>query len=63
MHTEGMLGRFEPGYVDTPTGSACFAKDSFTPPREWVARAYNLRRFTTFDRGGHFAALERLRSW
>jgi pimeloyl-ACP methyl ester carboxylesterase len=59
MHTEGMLGRNTPGYVDTPTGFASFAKDNFTPPREWVARAYNLRRFTEFERGGHFAALER----
>jgi pimeloyl-ACP methyl ester carboxylesterase len=23
-----------------------------------VARAYNLRRFTQFDKGGHFAAME-----
>ena len=59
MHTEGMLGRDAPGYVRTPTGFASFAKDNFVPPREWVARAYNLRRFTAFDRGGHFAALER----
>jgi pimeloyl-ACP methyl ester carboxylesterase len=58
MHTEGMLGRNVPGYVDTPTGFASFAKDNFTPPEEWVRRAYNLTRFTTFDRGGHFAALE-----
>ena len=59
MHTEGMLGRNVPGYVETPTGFASFAKDNFTPPREWVARAYNLQRFTEFERGGHFAALER----
>jgi pimeloyl-ACP methyl ester carboxylesterase len=59
MRTEGMLGRNVPGYVATPTGFASFDKDNFTPPREWVARAYNLTRFTEFDRGGHFAALER----
>ncbi|MCE7004230.1 epoxide hydrolase [Kibdelosporangium philippinense] len=59
MHTEGMLGRNVPGYVDTPTGFASFAKDNFVPPREWVARAYNLQRYTHFDKGGHFAALER----
>ncbi|SMC68717.1 epoxide hydrolase family protein [Kibdelosporangium aridum] len=59
MRTEGMLGRNTPGYVDTPTGFASFAKENFTPPREWVARAYNLQRFTEFDHGGHFAALER----
>ncbi|MEV6862197.1 epoxide hydrolase family protein [Streptosporangium subroseum] len=59
MHTEGMLGRFVPGYVDTPTGFASFSKDNFTPPEEWVRRCYRLIRFTEFDRGGHFAALER----
>ncbi|MFI9380765.1 epoxide hydrolase family protein [Kutzneria sp. NPDC052558] len=59
MRTEGMLGRNTPGYVHVPTGFASFAKDNFTPPREWVARAYNLQRFKEFDRGGHFAALER----
>ena len=55
MHT-GALGG---GYVETPTGFASFAKEISTPPREWVARGYNLTRFTEFDRGGHFAALER----
>jgi len=58
MHTEGMLGSNVPGYVSTPTGFASFAKDNFTPPEEWVRRCYNLTRFTEFDRGGHFAALE-----
>lgn len=58
-HAEGMFGMFEPGYVDTPTGYACFAKDNVTPPEEWVRRCYRLTRYTTFDRGGHFAALER----
>jgi pimeloyl-ACP methyl ester carboxylesterase len=46
-------------FVETPTGFASFAKEIATPPREWVARAYHLTRFTEFDRGGHFAALER----
>ncbi|QRP45286.1 epoxide hydrolase family protein [Amycolatopsis sp. FDAARGOS 1241] len=58
-HTEGMLGANTPGYVATPTGFASFAHDNFTPPEEWVRRAYNLTRFTAFDHGGHFAALER----
>ncbi|MBG7696550.1 epoxide hydrolase [Streptomyces sp. MC1] len=59
MHTEGMVGRLVPGYVDTPTGFASFAQDNFTPPESWVRRCYRLTRFTEFDRGGHFAALER----
>jgi pimeloyl-ACP methyl ester carboxylesterase len=61
VHTERLLGSNVPGYVDTPTGFASFAKDNFTPPEEWVRRCYNLKRFTAFDRGGHFAALKRPR--
>ncbi|GAA3431255.1 epoxide hydrolase family protein [Kutzneria kofuensis] len=49
---------FTPGYIDTPTGFASFPKEISRPPREWVARAYNLQRFTEFERGGHFAAME-----
>ena len=30
-----------------------------TLPEEFVRRGYNLTRFTEFERGGHFAALER----
>ena len=28
------------------------------PPKEWIERAYDLRRHTVMPRGGHFAALE-----
>ncbi|MDR3703573.1 MAG: hypothetical protein P4L56_28245 [Candidatus Sulfopaludibacter sp.] len=28
------------------------------PPRAWVERGYNLRRWTEMPRGGHFAAAE-----
>jgi len=45
--------------VDVPTGFQCFPADlAPPPPRAWVERAYNLRRFTTMKSGGHFAALE-----
>ena len=47
-----------PGYIDAPTGYASFPHEISRPPREWVARAYNLQRFTEFERGGHFAAME-----
>jgi hypothetical protein len=29
-----------------------------TPPREWVERLYDLRRYTRMPSGGHFAAAE-----
>jgi pimeloyl-ACP methyl ester carboxylesterase len=54
----GLFGVFDPGHVDIPTGYASFPKDNVTPPEEWLRRCYNLIRFTEFDRGGHFAALE-----
>ncbi|WP_422034218.1 epoxide hydrolase family protein [Reyranella sp.] len=45
--------------VETPTGLAIFPADiAPAPPREWIERAYNLRRHTIMPSGGHFAALE-----
>jgi pimeloyl-ACP methyl ester carboxylesterase len=47
--------------VRVPTAFAAF-DHHFVPeghvPREWVARLYDLRRFTVMPRGGHFAAAE-----
>jgi hypothetical protein len=28
------------------------------PPRVWAERLYDVQRWTRFERGGHFAALE-----
>jgi pimeloyl-ACP methyl ester carboxylesterase len=45
--------------VETPTGFAAFPADlAPAPPKEWIERAYNLRRHTAMPSGGHFAALE-----
>jgi len=45
--------------VETPTAFAAFPADLVPPPpKEWLERAYNLRRHTLMPRGGHFAALE-----
>ncbi len=45
--------------VELPTGFARFPADlSPPPPRAWVERAFNSRRFTDMPSGGHFAALE-----
>jgi microsomal epoxide hydrolase len=53
-------GRFGPAgaRVDVPTGAAVFPKEILRSPRAWAEKAYDLRRYTRFDRGGHFAALE-----
>ena len=41
-----------------PTACAIFPKELFKPPRAWVERLYDVRRWTRFERGGHFAAME-----
>ena len=43
--------------IDVPTGLSLF-KDPNAPPRELVEPWYDLRRYETIDRGGHFPALE-----
>ncbi|HET7452289.1 MAG TPA: epoxide hydrolase [Thermoanaerobaculia bacterium] len=51
--------RFAAGQrVRTPTAVARFAKEEPMPPRSWVERGYDVVRWTEFDRGGHFAAME-----
>jgi pimeloyl-ACP methyl ester carboxylesterase len=52
--------RFAPGErVEVPAAVADFPAEMVRPPREWVERVLgDLRRWTEFDRGGHFAALE-----
>jgi pimeloyl-ACP methyl ester carboxylesterase len=45
--------------VEVPTAFAAFPADlAPAPPKEWIERAYNLRRHTVMPAGGHFAALE-----
>ena len=43
---------------DTPTGVAVFPHDIQLPIRTLADRAANIVRWTEFDRGGHFAAME-----
>ena len=49
------------GRTPVPTGFAVFGhgrRDCVPPPREWVERLYDVRRWTVMPRGGHFAAAE-----
>ena len=41
-----------------PLGFAAFPGEVAVPPREWVARVYNIQSWTEMKRGGHFAAME-----
>jgi len=51
--------QFAPGdFVSVPCAIARFPLEAPFPPREWVARGYNIERWTEMPRGGHFAAAE-----
>ncbi len=50
---------FAPGErVTPPFGVALFPRELPMPPRSWVERVCDVRRWTPMPRGGHFAALE-----
>jgi microsomal epoxide hydrolase len=44
--------------LEVPTAAAVFPRELFKPPQAWAAARFDLRRWTRFDSGGHFAALE-----
>jgi pimeloyl-ACP methyl ester carboxylesterase len=44
--------------VVAPTAGLVFSHDIFIPPRRWAQRYYNLKRWNTVERGGHFVAFE-----
>lgn len=44
--------------IDVPTGIVALASEPFASPREWLEGVYDVRRYSSFDKGGHFAALE-----
>jgi microsomal epoxide hydrolase len=46
------------GPIPVPMGYAAFPKEILRPPRALAERVYDIRRWTTMPRGGHFAALE-----
>jgi microsomal epoxide hydrolase len=57
-------GKFPPKdfRVRVPTGCAIFPREIIKPPRSWVERLYDVRRWTRFPAGGHFAAMEEPRA-
>ncbi len=46
------------GKVRPPLGVAQFPAEIMMPPRSWVERGFDVRRWTAMPAGGHFAALE-----
>ena len=47
------------GPVTAATGCAISPHELVRPPRHWAEAWYRIERWTTFDSGGHFPALER----
>ncbi|MET7360344.1 epoxide hydrolase family protein [Streptomyces sp. NPDC005562] len=47
-----------PAPSPTPTALADFPRDNFIPLRHIAERTNNIVQWTTYDRGGHFAAME-----
>ncbi len=51
---------FEAGErVKPPLGVSVFPREIAMPPRSWVERVFDVRRWTKMPAGGHFAALEK----
>lgn len=44
--------------IEVPCGVARFPFEAPFPPRSWIERVYNVKRWADMPRGGHFAALE-----
>ncbi|KAL3151609.1 hypothetical protein ABBQ38_012601 [Trebouxia sp. C0009 RCD-2024] len=44
--------------VEVPTAVANFRNELFKVPQSWAASSFNLKRWSKFPTGGHFAALE-----
>jgi pimeloyl-ACP methyl ester carboxylesterase len=61
LYWEGRLRplSFAPGErVRVPCALAHFPKEIPLPPKSWVERVYDVKRWSKMPRGGHFAALE-----
>ena len=58
MYYEHVHHPGEESYVAVPTGVARFPREIFRPSRRWAEKAYDIRHWTEYTRGGHFAAME-----
>jgi len=47
-----------PRRIDVPTGAALLPYDLLAPARKWAEPLFNIVRWTEFEHGGHFAAME-----
>lgn len=44
--------------VEAPTGLAYFENEVANMPRKWCDEHYNIKHYSTFEKGGHFAPME-----
>lgn len=58
LYREAVLDPAPERYVNVPTAVAHFARETVIVPRPWAERHYNIRRWTEYARGGHYAAVE-----
>ncbi|MCA9878007.1 MAG: hypothetical protein KC442_09500, partial [Thermomicrobiales bacterium] len=58
IYYESAQGRGSPNPCPVPMGVAVFPYDILQPVRSFAERVYDIRHWSEFDRGGHFAALE-----
>lgn len=60
LYYEALGPRRGAGYPtsNVPTGCAIFPKELYRAPKAWASNRYDIRHWTRFDRGGHFAAME-----
>lgn len=56
--TTGGRSLFPDRPVDVPTGIAVYPADIYPVPRAWAERQYQIVRWATMPRGGHFASME-----
>eukprot|EP00756_Hemistasia_phaeocysticola_P000708 Hpha_TRINITY_DN10517_c0_g1::TRINITY_DN10517_c0_g1_i1::g.31188::m.31188 len=59
--TDDEMRRLGQSKVKVPTAVAQFPHELFFAPKSWCEGTYNLHRYTLFEGGGHFAALEKPR--
>jgi pimeloyl-ACP methyl ester carboxylesterase len=58
IYYESARGRGIPNPCPVPMGVAVFPHDILQPVRSFAERVYDIRHWSEFDRGGHFAAME-----
>jgi len=63
FYYEAVHERWQPSHdrkpvIEAPTALAVFPKEVVLMPHKWAADYYNLKRWTRFPRGGHFAHME-----